>query len=145
MEQAVEEALCFGWIDSKAVKRDENSRYQYFSQRKPKSIWSRINRARVERLTAEGLMTPAGQALIDFAKSNGNWEALVDVENLVIPKDLQRRFDKNKKALMNFRAFSASSRRIILYWILSAKRADTRKKRIEETVRSAAQNLKAYP
>ena len=145
MEEAVEEALCFGWIDSKAVKRDEHSRYQYFSRRKPKSNWSSINRARVTRLINAGLMRPAGQALIDYAKRNGTWEALVDVENVVIPEDLQKRFDKNKKALMNFLAFSVSSRRIILYWILSAKRPDTRKKRIDETVRSAAQNLKAYP
>ena len=145
MDEAVEEALCFGWIDSKAVKRDAESRYQYFSQRKPKSNWSSINRARVERLTAAGLMTPAGQALVDFARNNGTWEALVDVENAVIPEDLQKRFDKNKKALRNFQAFSPSARRIIIYWIHSAKRPETRKKRIEETVRLAAQNLKAYP
>ena len=145
MSEAVEEALCFGWIDSKALKRDDESRYQYFSPRKPKSNWSRINRERVERLTQGGLMTPAGQELIDIAKKNGTWEALVDVENAVIPSDLQQSLEKKKVALKNFEAFSASARRAILQWIHSAKRPETRKKRIDETVKLAAQNLKAYP
>ena len=145
MNEAVEEALCFGWIDSKALKRDEESRYQYFSPRKPKSNWSRINRERVDRLTKEGLMAPAGQALIDFEKKNGKWEALVDVENAVIPADLQRSLEKQKVALKNFEAFSASARRAILQWIHSAKRPETRKMRIAKTVQLAEQNLKAFP
>lgn len=145
MNEAVEEALCFGWIDSKALKRDEESRYQYFSPRKPKSNWSRINRERVDRLVKGGLMAPAGQALIDIAKKNGTWEALVDVENTIIPADLQQSLHENNIALKNFEAFSASARRAILQWIHSAKRPETRKKRIEETVKLAAQNLKAYP
>ena len=90
-------------------------------------------------------MAPAGQALIDVAKKSGTWEALVDVENTIIPADLQQSLDENNIALKNFEAFSASARRAILQWIHSAKRTETRKKRIEETVKLAAQNLKAYP
>jgi len=145
LEDAVMEALCFGWIDSKAMKRDEVSRYQYFCPRKHGSNWSKVNRDRVERLIQDGLMTPAGEALIEIAKKRGTWDAMVEVENEVIPEDLQKRFDRNKKALKNFLAFAPSSRRVILQWILHAKRPDTRKVRIEKTVMLAAKNLKAYP
>jgi uncharacterized protein YdeI (YjbR/CyaY-like superfamily) len=74
--EAVEEALCYGWIDSKANKRDADSRYQYFTQRNPKSRWSESNRARVERLVKDGLMTPAGQNMVDVAQKSGTWTAL---------------------------------------------------------------------
>ncbi|MEQ1624601.1 MAG: YdeI/OmpD-associated family protein [Sediminibacterium sp.] len=142
-EEAVEEALCFGWIDSIAKKRDAESSYQYFSVRKPKSNWSKSNRDRVEKLTALGLITERGQKMIDLAKQTGTWEALVDVQNLVIPEDLQLLLNKNKKALNYFLAFSPSSRRGILEWILNAKKTETRLKRIEETVKLAADNIKA--
>lgn len=143
--EAVEEALCFGWIDSKSIRRDDESRYQWFSPRKPKSNWSKINRERVERLTNEGLMTPAGQALIDLAKASGTWEALVEVENNVVPDDLRKAFRKSKVGWKNFQAFSPSSQRIILQWIHTAKKAETRQQRIERTVMMAEKNLKAYP
>lgn len=142
-EEAVEEALCFGWIDSIAKKRDAESSFQYFSVRKPKSNWSKSNRDRVAKLTAIGLITENGQKMIDLAKQTGTWEALVDVQNLVIPDDLQLLLNKNKKALNYFLAFSPSSRRGILEWILNAKKAETRLKRIEETVTLAADNIKA--
>lgn len=86
---AVEEALCFGWVDSHTKGRDELSRYQRFSPRKPKSTWSKSNRERVERLTAEGRMTDAGQAMVDLAKRTGTWDALADAQNGVIPDDLR--------------------------------------------------------
>ncbi len=142
-EEAVEEALCFGWIDSIAKKNDAESCCQYFSIRKPKSNWSKANRERVAKLTELGLITESGQKMIDLAKQTGTWEALVDVQNLVIPDDLQELLNKNKKALNNFLAFSPSSRRGILEWILNAKKAETRLKRIEETVQLAADNIKA--
>ena len=142
-EEAVEEALYFGWIDSIAKKRDAESSFQYFSVRKPKNNWSKSNRDRVEKLTALGLITERGQKMIDLAKQTGTWEALVDVQNLVIPDDLQLLLNKNKKALNYFLAFSPSSRRGILEWILNAKKAETRLKRIEETVKLAADNIKA--
>lgn len=142
-EEAVEEALCFGWIDSVPNKRDEKSRYQYFSRRKPKSNWSQLNRQRAERMIAAGLMRPAGQAMIDLAKKAGTWEALVEVQETVIPDDLMKLFKRNKTAYKNFLAFAPSSKRGILEWILNAKRPETRQKRLEETVNLAAKNLKA--
>ena len=142
-EEAVEEAICFGWIDSIAHKRNSESKYQFFAQRKPKSNWSKANRERAEKMSAQGLMTPTGQMLIDLAKKTGTWEALADVQKSVIPDDLQKQLNKNKTALKNFLAFPPSSKRIILEWILNAKKDDTRQKRIEETVRLAAGNIRA--
>lgn len=142
-EEAVEEAICFGWIDSIAHKRDAESKYQFFAVRKPKSNWSKANRERAEKMIAEKKMKPAGQAMIDLAKKSGAWTALVDVQNSVIPPDLQKAFDKNKTALKNFMAFPPSSKRIILEWIMNAKKPETRQQRIEQTVSLAAKNIKA--
>lgn len=142
-DEAVEEALCFGWIDSKPNKRDNESYYHFFSQRKPKSNWSKSNKERVEKLINEGLMTPSGQEMIDLAKVTGTWEALEDVQNSVIPIDLQELFDKNELAYTNFQAFPPSSKRIILEWILNAKKTETRLQRIQQTVELAAKNIKA--
>ncbi len=141
--EAVEEALCFGWIDSVVNKRDAESRYQFFSQRKPKSNWSAINKATMERLTSAGLMTEAGQRMIDLAKETGTWNALNDVDALIIPEDLMKAFQKSKTAHKNFDAFPKSAKKIILHWILSAKREETRNTRIEETVRLANDNVRA--
>ncbi|MFN8286561.1 MAG: YdeI/OmpD-associated family protein [Chitinophagales bacterium] len=142
-DEAVEEALCFGWIDGTANPRDEESSYRLFAQRNPKSNWSKLNRERAERLINEGLMAEAGLKMIELAKKSGTWEALIDVQNSVIPPDLQKLLDKNKTALKNFSAFPPSSKRIILEWILNAKRPETREKRLKETVELAAQNIKA--
>ena len=142
-EEAVEEAICFGWIDSIAHKRDEESKYQFFAVRKPKSNWSKANRERAVKMIEQGLMTSSGQRLIDLAKQTGTWDALVDVQNSVIPDDLQALLNKNKTALKNFLAFPPSSKRIILEWILNAKKSETRQKRIEEAVTLAKDNIKA--
>ena len=141
--EAVDEALCFGWIDSKPNKRDRESYYQFFSVRNPKSNWSKVNKEKVAKLIQEGLMTDAGQKLIDLAKQNGSWTALDDVENIVLPKDMQALLKKNKKAQVNFSNFPRSSKRGILEWILNAKKAETRQKRIEETIKLAEINVKA--
>lgn len=135
-EEAVEEALCFGWIDSKPNKRDNESYYLFFAKRKPNSNWSEANRERAEKMITQGLMTEAGQAMIELAKKTGTWTALKEVQNSVIPVDLQKEFDKNKRAFENFQEFPPSSKRIILEWILNAKRPETRRIRIEETVAS---------
>jgi uncharacterized protein YdeI (YjbR/CyaY-like superfamily) len=140
---AVEEALCFGWIDSVKHKYDAHSAVQFFGPRKPKGKWSAINRERVSRLVKEGLMMPAGQAMIDLAKRTGTWESRVESHNAVVPDDLQRAFNKNKTALKHFEAFPPSSKRIILEWVLNAKRPETRTKRIAETVALAAKNVRA--
>lgn len=139
---AVEEALCYGWIDSVANKRNADSFYLYFAKRKPASKWSKLNRDRVEKLEAEGLIMAAGKAMIDLAKKSGTWDALKEVESLTIPPDMQKLFDKNKAAQANFQAFPPSTIRGILEWILNAKRPETRQKRIEETVAAAAKNIR---
>lgn len=142
-DAAVEEALCFGWIDSKPNKRDTESYYLFFAKRKPKSNWSKANRERAENMIGKGLMTPAGQSMITLAKKTGSWNVLEEVQNSVIPPDLQKLFNKNKTAFVNFQAFPPSSKRIILEWILNAKRPETRQKRIKETVELASKNVKA--
>jgi uncharacterized protein YdeI (YjbR/CyaY-like superfamily) len=142
-KEAVDEALCFGWIDSKPNKRDEVSYYQFFAKRNPKSNWSKVNKLKVEKLIAANLMTEAGFAMIDLAKQNGNWDALNDVDEVILPADLQDAFSNNKIAFTNFEAFARSSRRGILEWILNAKQPTTRQKRIAETVKLAEQNIKA--
>ncbi len=142
-DEAVEEAICFGWIDSVANKRDGESKYQFFSQRKPTSNWSRLNRERAAKMIDQKLMTASGQALIDIALKTGTWEALIDVENAVIPSDLKKMFDKNKAAFKHFQAFPVSSKRIILEWILNAKKPETRQQRIEQAVELAAKNIRA--
>ena len=142
-EEAVEEALCFGWIDSVPKKIDEERYMQLFSPRKPSSGWSRPNKIRIERLTADGLMMPAGLKTIEIAKANGKWNSLDAVEDLVVPDDLQAALQQHPPALENFTAFSRSTKRGILEWIHNAKRPETRIKRIVETATLAAQNIKA--
>ena len=141
--EAVEEALCFGWIDSKAIKRDNKSHYQFFTKRNPKSNWSKINKEKAAKLIEQGLISEAGLNLIEIAKQSGTWAALDEVENITIPDDLQLLFKKNKLAFTNWEQFPSSSRKRILQWILNAKRPETRQKRIEETVKLAKQNLRA--
>jgi uncharacterized protein YdeI (YjbR/CyaY-like superfamily) len=141
--EAVDEALCFGWIDSKPNKRDADSYYQFFAQRNPKSNWSGVNKAKVDKLRAAGLMTAAGQKMIDLAKQKGTWNALDEVEKMIVPDDLQFLFNKNKTALQNWEKFPPSVRRGILDWIQSAKRPETREKRMVETVDLAGKNVRA--
>ena len=141
--EAVDEALCFGWIDSKANKRDKTSYYQFFSRRNPKSKWSRVNKEKVTYLIEQGLMQRAGFEMIEIAKQLGTWTALDEVENITIPEDLQELFLKNKTAFGNWENFPRSSKRGILEWIVNAKKPETRQKRIEETVSLAGKNVKA--
>ncbi len=140
---SVDEALCFGWIDSTAKKRDDESYYRYFSQRNSKSIWSKINKEKIEKLMKTDMMTPAGLEMVRIAKENGSWDTLNDVDDLVVPDDLQEAFDNNPTAFEHWEAFPPSSKKIILYWIMSAKREATRAKRINETVEKAEQNIRA--
>lgn len=142
-KESIEHALCYGWIDSKAIKRDEESFYLTFTKRNPKSKWSTVNKERAERMIAEGLMTPAGQAMIDLAKETGAWDALEEAGNAVIPDDLQKAFDDNPKAQEHFDRFPPSSKRLILEWILNARRPETREKRIAQSIEMAARNERA--
>lgn len=142
-EAGVEEALCFGWIDSTHYKRDADSSYLYYAKRKPKSVWSKLNRDRVAKLKKAGLLMPAGQKMIDIAKKNGQWHYLKQIEQLVMPDDLTRAFTKNKTAKKHFDAFSTSAKKMILHWVVSAKRPETRANRIQQTVEKASKNIKA--
>lgn len=139
-DEAVEEALSFGWIDSKVNKLDKERYIQVFTPRKPRSIWSRSNKERVRTLIKEGLMTPAGLEKVEIAKKDGSWNFIDDIENLIIPEDLKEALKANARAKDNFESFSNSVKKQILYWIKSAKRPETRIRRIEKTVSLAELN-----
>lgn len=141
-EDAVDEALCFGWIDSKAKPIDNERFMQFFSKRKAKSVWSRINKGKVERLIADGLMTDAGFESIAIAKQNGSWSILDTAESLEIPDDLEAEFQKNPDSKDYFISLSRSDKRNILQWLVLAKRIETRQKRIAEIVELAGQRQK---
>lgn len=142
-EEAVEEALCFGWIDSIARKLDDDRTMLWFSPRKPGGGWARPNKQRVERLTAAGLMTPAGERVIDAAQADGSWSRLDAVEDMIVPDDLAAAFDDRPPARQNWDGFPRSVRKSILGWIVQAKRDRTRAARIEETARLAQVNERA--
>lgn len=139
---AVDVALCFGWIDSKKIKIDEETSHQFFSKRKPKSTWSKINKNKVDILIEQDLMTEAGYISIETAKRNGSWTILDEVEELIIPADLEAEFAGNPNSKEYFLGLSKSTRKIILSWLVFAKTTETRKKRITEIIESAGQNLK---
>lgn len=139
----VEELLCFGWIDSRTRRVDDERTMLLVGPRKPGSTWSASNKKRAAKLIKNGLMTPAGQMKIDAAKRDGSWRYLDDIENLVIPDDLADALQKNLSAKENFESFNDSAKKVILMWIKSAKREDTRSKRVSETVRLAEKDLKA--
>jgi len=141
--EAVEEALCFGWIDSKANKRDEESFYQFFTRRNLKSNWSRVNKERVAKLIDDRLMTSRGLETIELAKRNGTWTALDKIENLELPIDLKKALKQNAEAAKYFDAFPRSVKKGILEWIQNAKKEETREKRIKETVSLALKNIRA--
>lgn len=141
--EAVEEALCFGWIDSKPGKLDAHRSMLWLAPRKPRSRWSRANRDRVARMIEAGLMAPAGLAKVEAAKRDGAWNALDAVESMEIPPDLAEELARYENARDHFEAFPPSAKRAILDWISTAKRQETRARRVEETARCAAKNVRA--
>jgi len=140
--QAVDEALCFGWIDSQAKPLDADRYMQFFSRRKPTSAWSRVNKEKVQRLIAAGLMTEAGLARIETARQNGSWTLLDEVEELIIPADLATALQARPAASSFFEKLSKSDKRNMLQWLVLAKRPETRQKRLAEIVDLADQQLK---
>lgn len=142
-EDLVEEALCFGWIDSKGNKLDEERTMLWCAPRKTGSKWSGLNKTRVDKLLTAGLIEPAGLAKIEIAKQDGTWNALDKVEALEIPEDLEKALAANRDAQKYFNEFPRSVKRAILEWILNAKRPETRAKRIAETTELAAKNIRA--
>ena len=142
-DAVVEEALCFGWIDSLPRKLDAERTMLWMAPRKPKSGCSKVNKERIAAMIAAGRMTPAGLAKIEAAKQDGSWTALDAIEALEIPPDLQTALDANPVAKQYFEAFPRSAKRGILEWIISAKRPETRAKRVAETTRLATENKRA--
>jgi uncharacterized protein YdeI (YjbR/CyaY-like superfamily) len=142
-DEIVEEALCFGWIDSLPRKLDQDRTMLLLSPRRPGSPWSRLNKQRVEKLLAANQMMPPGLVAIQQAKADGSWTIYDEVEDLIIPDDLAAGLAENETAAANFHAFSDSSKKGILWWIKSAKRPATRAQRIADTVRLAQHNIRA--
>ncbi|MNJ90879.1 hypothetical protein D3C87_85190 [compost metagenome] len=140
--ESVDEALCFGWIDSKKVPIDNEKSHQFFSKRKAKSTWSKINKEKIIRLTASGLMSEAGLQAIETAKQNGSWTILDEVEELIIPKDLETALYQYEDAMDYFTGLSKSVKKMMLYWVVSAKRPETRQKRIDELAERASRRTK---
>ena len=139
----VEEALCFGWVDSKPGKVDAQRSKLYFTPRKPKSAWAKPNKIRIEKLTKAGLMYPAGLTAVEIAKQNGTWTLLDDIEEYVCPPDLEVALSKNNTAQLYFEAFPQGVKKTIYQWIILAKRPETRAKRIAVAVSLAEKNIRA--
>nr|MBI1228797.1 hypothetical protein [Cytophagales bacterium] len=140
--EAVDEALCFGWIDSKSKPLDEEKYVQYFTKRKERSAWSKVNKEKVARLFKEGRMTKSGLETIEKAKLDGSWTTLDEAEALIIPEDLEKQFGERPNAKKYFLSLSRSDKRNILQWLILAKRKETREKRITEIVELADKNRK---
>lgn len=142
-EAIVEEALCFGWIDSKPNSLDDERSLLWLAPRRAGTGWSRPNKQRIERMIAEGRMAAAGLAKVDAAKADGSWTSLDAVQALDVPDDLARALAAMPEASGNFAAFPRSAKRGILEWILNARKPETRAKRIAETAMLAARNERA--
>jgi len=138
--QAVDQALCFGWIDGTKKSIDEEKYRQYFCKRKPHSIWSKINKNKIIALKENGLMREAGLKSIEVAKSNGSWTILDSVEELIVPQDLKLEFDKMPGWVEFYNSLSKSLKKGVLAWVAMAKRPATRTKRILEIVENAVEN-----
>lgn len=140
--EAVDEALCYGWIDSVKRPYDEQRSIQFFSRRKPKSTWSRINKNKVEKLIAAGKMMEAGHRIIEIAKANGSWSMLDAVEDLTIPPDLKAALKKLPGGTRYFDSLSRTARKMALHRLVMARKPETRQKRIDEILTAAAEKLK---
>ncbi len=136
--ESVEEALCFGWIDSVRRTIDDESYKQYYSKRKPNSTWSKINKDKVVILAEQGLMAEAGLLTIEVAKKNGSWTILDTVEELIVPTDLEEAFAKEANSKEYYLSLSKSTQKMLLAWVALAKRPETRQKRIDEIAKLAA-------
>lgn len=141
-EEAVKVALCYGWIDSTVKRLDHEKRQQYFTPRKHKSVWSKLNKTYIKELSSKKLMHASGKAIIKIAKQNGSWDALNDVDNEVILPNLKKAFDTNPQAFENYKNFAPSHRRGYLYWLYAAKREATQQKRIDEIIKLCSANKK---
>lgn len=137
-DDAVEEALAFGWIDSTVRRLDADRYRQLYTPRKAGSIWAHSNKERVARLTAAGLMTDAGLRVVERARADGSWELLDAVEALALPDDLAAALECDERAAAGWESLPVSGRKQLLYGVLSAKRPETRARRIAQAVAVAA-------
>jgi uncharacterized protein YdeI (YjbR/CyaY-like superfamily) len=142
-DTAVVEALRFGWVDATVRTLDEDRAMQWFAARKPTSGWASSNKQRIERLRAEGRLEPAGERAVRVAHENGTWTMYDEVEALVVPPDLAAALGARPGAREAWDAFSPSARRLMLTWVVQAKRAETRQKRVLEIAERAAHGEKA--
>jgi len=133
-ENAVREALCFGWIDSKVKPIDDERYKQIFTPRKPRSVWSKINKQHIAELTESDLMADAGLRAVDVAKENGAWSLLEPVDALIVPADLESALEGSKPAREGYEALSKSAKRAVLYSLYSARREETRAKRLADSL-----------
>jgi uncharacterized protein YdeI (YjbR/CyaY-like superfamily) len=143
-DDLVEEALCFGWIDSRGGRREGGRTALLMTPRRARSAWSARNKQRVARLASAGLLHSSGEAAVAAAKESGTWTALDAVERLEVPDDLALALAQRPPGREHWDAFPRSVRRAILEWVTSAKRPDTRVRRVDETARLAQQNLRAH-
>ncbi len=141
----MDEALCFGWIDSVKKKLDEERSIQFFSKRKPKSTWSKINKDKVQKLIDAGLISEAGLGCIEIAKQNGSWEILDSVEELMVPQDLEIELNSRPDAMTFFMGLSKSAKKAMLQWLVLAKRPETRQNRVSEIAECASKKKKPKP
>ncbi|WP_296664497.1 YdeI family protein [Demequina sp.] len=136
-------ALCFGWVDSKPRKLDAERTMLYFSPRRPGSGWARPNKLRIAELEAAGLMAPAGIAVVVRARADGTWTMLDDVEEALVPADLEAEFGLWPGARERWEGFPPSVRKGILQWIVQARRPETRARRVAETAEKASRGERA--
>jgi uncharacterized protein YdeI (YjbR/CyaY-like superfamily) len=129
-DDLVEEALCFGWIDSVVRRADEDRMLQWFSPRRPGGLWSALNKERIERLQRDGLMTEAGQAVIDRANADGSWSQTDEVDALIVPPDLEAAFDAAPEARVAYESLRDSAKKEYLWSVYSARRPETRSRRV---------------
>jgi uncharacterized protein YdeI (YjbR/CyaY-like superfamily) len=144
--QAVEAALCFGWIDGQKKAEDESYWLQRFTPRSEKSFWSKINREKAIRLIALGQMDSAGIREVDRAKRDGRWDAAYDsASGATIPADFQAVLDETPKAKAFFTTLDSRNRYAVLFRIQTAKKAETRAKRIKQFIEMLSQHKKIHP
>lgn len=144
--EALEGALCYGWIDGQKASFDDTYWLQKFTPRRPKSVWSRVNREKAEALIAAGRMQPAGLRQVELAKVDGRWTAAYDSQSTIeVPADLQSALDADPAAKQFFATLDSRNRYAILYRIQTAKKAGTRAARIQKFVEMLAQGQKIYP
>lgn len=142
-EEAVKEALCYGWIDSTVKSLGNGKRRQFFCPRNPKSTWSALNKSYIKELEQEHLIHESGWKTIHLAKKTGTWTAMDDVENLIVPENLEKAFRNNPAAYANYQNFAPSYRKNYLTWLYQAKREETQQKRIAEIIKLCAANMKS--